>query len=104
MYTDYQVKSITEILNKIINTRNTLSISRNTQINKLVYEIELDTCSLSLIIESIGGKIEFKYGENIIIKLNSDTISFSSEMFYFTRELEKQKELISKYFLVLTKS
>lgn len=103
MYTAIQVKSITDILQQCVNSnaRNTLSVSNNSALNKLVYDIDLTTCSFTQIIELVGKKVELRTG-NITIKLNSDIHSHYQEYQAYYQNLAAREKQIAALFLILT--
>ncbi len=105
MYTEYQVKGISDIIQqKICNnihSQDRIVVSANCVLNKLIYEIDTDLCSFELIIELVGNNINFRLGQNINSKQNSDLSSFANEISNFSRKLELEKDLIKAHFIVL---
>lgn len=102
MYNDYQVNSITSSIKKCLpnNIHSTIQISNNTALQKLVYEIKLESCEFNQIIESTNNVITYRM-HNMDIKLNADNNSYMDEILIYNQKLENQKELINKLFEVL---
>lgn len=109
MYTEYQVKSITNIIkNKICNntySNDNIIVSENSELNKIIYEFDLNTCSFLFTIEHNGQthKCITKIS-NINTKIAYSTDEFIDELDTFRKNFNQHLEEISQYFLCLKRN